>query len=119
MVLGLLRVRPGSYEIDGRQVMIYWESSGDSGRLLVREDEVGGPSMGDMPLNAYIKLVAAVALDLQKPVTPGMTFVTPAATSLKESDDEDRYRAMRVACTQAKLREERFREDMGSRSSPR
>jgi hypothetical protein len=105
MVLALLRVSPGRYEIDGRQVEIYRDTVIDGRRFLVHEHEVGGPSMADMPLDAYVSLVANVALDLQKPNVAGLTFFEPSPATLKTSDGEDRYRAMRIACTQAKIRE--------------
>jgi len=106
-ILALYRVKSGRYEIDGRQVQLHWESNG-SGRLLVCEDEVGGPSIADMPLQTYINLVANVAVDLQRPAAAGtsMTFYEPAAVILSKSTDGDRYRAMRIACTQARLRGE-------------
>jgi len=106
MVLALLRVKPGRYEIDGRQVVIYEDTQLMRRRLLVHEDEVGAPSMADMPLDAYIRLVSNVALDLQKPVAAGLTFFEPASKFVTESDGPDRYRAMRIACTQAKIRED-------------
>lgn len=109
-VLALRCVSPGRYEIDGRQVHIYWDEFSGSSRLLVHEDEVGGPSIADMPLPAYMRLVVNVALDLQRPVNAGsLTFLHVAGSKtsdLKHADGEDRYRAMRIACTQAKLREE-------------
>lgn len=107
-VLALYRVKAGRYEIDGRQVQIYWGEGDQVGRLLVCEDEVCGPSIADMPLATYIPLVANVAMDLQRPAVAGtnMTFYEPAASMLTKSTDGDRYRAMRIACTQAKLRGE-------------
>jgi len=105
-VLALLRVESGKYEIDGRNVVIYWDSAGG---LLVHEEEVGGHSIADMPLQAYISLVANVALHIQRPAASGvLTFVEfeGPKTSDPSVDGKDRYSAMRIACTQAKLREQ-------------
>lgn len=118
-VLGLRRVRPGCYEIDGRQVVVYYGGLGTR-HLLVHEDEVGGSSIADMPLPAYIELVANVAVSLQGrgalAVASALTFVEAGrGSSVRDSDGEDRYRAMRIACTQAKLRENASR--VGSTAS--
>lgn len=104
-VLALRRVQAGKYEIDGRQVQVY--RGGQDGMLaFVCEDEVNACGIADMPLKAYIDLVATVAVSLQRPgVSP--TFVdTGSSTALNKirDDTDDRYRAMRIACTQAELR---------------
>jgi hypothetical protein len=110
LTLALRRVHPGRYEIDGRNVNVYWEESSGSHRLLVHEDEVDGPSIADMPLRQYISLVANVAMDLRAPGCAGaLTFAQSGAPKTSDSarlGGEDRYRAMRIACTQAKLREQ-------------
>jgi len=104
-VLALRRVKAGKYEIDGRQVQVY-RGGQDGMEAFVREDEVNACGIADMPLKAYINLVATVAVSLQRPgVSP--TFVdTGSSTALNKirDDTDDRYRAMRIACTQAELR---------------
>lgn len=105
-VLALRRIQPGEYEIDGRQIHIYRSGT----QYLVHEDAVGGvvgSGIADMPLRAYINLVANVALSLRRRgVSP--TFIdTGSSTKLNaiRDDTDDRYRAMQIACTQAELRE--------------
>jgi len=108
-VLALRRVEPGRYEIDGRIVLVYWHPSG----AHVRENEVDGPSMVDMPLQPYINLVANVALDLQHSAADNSWFqnvdlffdVGASKTTDRSLEGEDRYRAMQIACMQAKMRE--------------
>lgn len=105
-VLALQRMEPGKYEIDGRQVHIY--RGGDDGvQCLVHEDEVNS-GIKDMPLQAYIKLVANVAVSLQRRgVSPSFKDTGEAIATkqlLAGGDEDSRYRAMRLACTQAELR---------------
>lgn len=106
MTLGLRRVEPGRYEIDGRQVRVYMGRRGDS-QFMVHEDEVGG-RMADMNLSAYIRLVANVAVSLQRPgFMPTLTFLEYKGKPLHDDlAGEDRYAAMRMACTQAHLRQQ-------------
>lgn len=101
-LVALRRVEAGRYEIEGRTVAVYWASSG----LLVHENEVL-PSIGDMPLQGYINLVTNVAMDLQR-LAKNETFFSAGAAKLNDPsvDGDDRYRAMQVACMQAKIREE-------------
>lgn len=109
IVLALRRVEPGKYEIDGRIVLVYWHPSG----AHVRENEVDGPSVVDMPLQAYINLVANVARDLQHSAADNSWFqnvdvffdVGAPRTTDRSLEGEDRYRAMQIACMQAKMRE--------------
>jgi len=103
-VLALRRVQAGKYEIYGRQVQVY-RGGKDGVHAFVREDEVNACGIEDMPLKAYINLVATVAVSLQRPgVAP--TFVDTGSVALNKirDDTDDRYRAMRIACTQAELR---------------
>jgi len=111
VLLALRFVTSGRYEIDGRDVQLYWDGEGASRRLMVHEDEVGGPSIADMPLPAYIDVVANIATDLQRPAVsaPVLTFAQTGAYKTSDAGrlaGEDRFRAMNIACTQAKLREE-------------
>mmetsp|Transcript_95254 Transcript_95254/g.166353 ORF Transcript_95254/g.166353 Transcript_95254/m.166353 type:complete len:256 (-) Transcript_95254:34-801(-) len=96
-LLELRRVQAGKYEIEGRSVLIYWSANG----LLVHEDEVG-PGIDDMPVSAYIPLAANVALDLQR-IASVESFIHAATPSHGIVDDE-RYRAMQIACMQATMR---------------
>lgn len=109
IVLALRRVEPGRYEIDGRIVLVYWHPEG----ALVHENEVDGPSMADMPLQAYINLVANVALALQRSAADNSWFQNvdmffdagAPRTTDRSLEGEDRYRAMQIACMQAQMRE--------------
>mmetsp|Transcript_54365 Transcript_54365/g.94539 ORF Transcript_54365/g.94539 Transcript_54365/m.94539 type:complete len:301 (-) Transcript_54365:45-947(-) len=106
MTLGLRRVEPGRYEIDGRSCRVYMGRSRDS-QFMVHEDEVGGPSMADMALSAYVRLVANVAVSLQRPgFMPTLTFLDKGTQLHDNVEGEDRYAAMRMACTQAHLRQQ-------------
>lgn len=99
-VLALRKIQAGKYEIDGRHVQIYTK---DGKHFLVHEDEVGHD---DLPLRAYINMVANVAMSLRRiGISPSFAETgSPTIKTLKEDSDE-RYRAMRIACTQAELRE--------------
>lgn len=106
-VLALQRMEPGKYEIDGRQVHIY-RGGDDDVQCLVHEDDVNS-GITDMPLQAYIKLVANVAVSLQRRGVSPSFKDTGEATATKKlmtggGEDDSRYRAMRLACTQAELR---------------
>lgn len=102
-VLALLRIEPGKYEVDGRRAQIY--RTGKEGcEFRVHEDEVGPSFISDMSLRAYLNLVANVAMSLRRRgVCP--TFDDRGSPTLQNARDDDRYRAMRMACTQAELRE--------------
>jgi hypothetical protein len=108
----MLQVRcdgQGRYELDGRDVVLYWDDMGGSKRLLVHEIQVCGPSIADIPLQSYLRLVANIALDLQRPVANGVLSFMHGGVKTSDSgrlDCEDRFNCMRIACTQAKLREQ-------------
>jgi len=104
-LFALRRVEAGKYEIEGRKVAVYQSARG----LLVHENEVLGASVADMPLQAYINLVANVALDLQRLATDNSLTDNPivdagAPTITNCNDGDDRFRAMQIACMQAKIR---------------
>lgn len=102
-VLGLRRLETGKYEIDGRHVHVY-RGGVDGMQYLVHEDDVGA-GIADMPLRAYINLVANVTLSLhRRGVSPSFNDAE-ASTATKADENDNRYRAMRLACTQAELRE--------------
>lgn len=103
-LFALRRVESGKYEIEGRSVMVYQSARG----ILVHENEVSGASIADMDLHAYVNLVANVALDLQRlatETTEDAFFDAGAPTINSCSDNDERFRAMQIACMQAKLRE--------------
>jgi len=102
-LVALRRVEAGRYEIEGRTVSVY---RGSSGGLLVHENEVLGADIGDLPLQAYINLVANVAQDIQR-LASTETFYSAGAARLNDLsvDGDERYEAMQVACMQAKIRE--------------
>jgi len=102
-LVALRRVEAARYEIEGRTVSVY---RGSSGGLLVHENEVVGAGIGDLPLQAYINLVANVAQDIQ-PLASTETFYSAGAARLDDPsvDVDERKEAMRVACMQAKIRE--------------
>lgn len=100
-LVALRCVEAGRYEIEGRTCSVYWASSG----LQVHEDGIGA-SIPDLALLAYINLVANVSVDLQR-LAKNETFLSAgAATHDPKIDGDDRFRAMQVACMQAKIREE-------------
>jgi len=116
------RLTVGKYEIDGRQVSIYWappsgEGSAAADELLVREDEVGGEEGSpEVSLPAYLLQAANVAAALRGRV-PGasavtripqekrLTFSTPGSDALESLDVLQRCASMRKACEEAALRE--------------
>jgi len=104
-VLALRRVEPGEYDIDGRHVHIY--RGGEDGMVcLVHEDDVNA-GIEDMPLRTYIHLVANVAVSLhRRGVSPSFKDEGASTKTNANNDDNDnRYNAMRLACTQAELRQ--------------
>lgn len=104
-VLSLRRIQKGMYEIDGRQVRIYRGGAG-SMQYLVHEEGLGASGISDMPLRAYVSLVGNVAASLKR-LGMSPTFADTASTAINKirDDSDDRYVAMRIACTQAELRD--------------
>jgi len=100
--LMLSRLCPGEYEIDARRIRVY-AADDDASKLLVHESGVAGSCMTDLPLQQYLNLVAHVAVSLKKyGAAPTFCVTTP---TLKDARDEDRCRAMNIACVQAEMRE--------------
>lgn len=99
------RIQQGMYEIDGRQVRIYRGGAG-SMQYLVHEEGVGSSGIADMPLRAYVNLVGNVATSLKR-LGMSPTFADTASTAVNKirDDSDDRYVAIRIACTQAELRD--------------
>lgn len=126
--LCLRRKRLGVYEIDGRQVNVYWRHANDGdpfqnhlrggpSELYVNEDMFGTSDDHDVPLSLYLEQVSHVLLSTQKhgmagPIFGNMTFVDIQGVDLSRLRDgnsamsfsNDRNRAMHLACSQAALR---------------
>lgn len=96
-------IEPGKYEVEGRTVDVYWGING----LLVHENVGDGLSIGDMPLQDYINLAAAVAMDLQR-LAKNDTFLTNGVGLTHDPmlSGDQRYEAMQIACMQAKMRKD-------------
>ncbi|CAK0855278.1 unnamed protein product [Prorocentrum cordatum] len=124
MKLLLRRLAPGKYDIDGRKVTVRWGCEpGKGAELLAREDEVSDSSAAEMPLVAYLSQAANVAASLSGqrsdmpkiariPKAQRLTFADAAADSTKDATAQidkvgnQRCESMRIACEQARLREE-------------
>lgn len=110
--LCIWRKRKGIYQIDGRQVAMYWRATSDdeeSQELYVHEEVAGSSDADDMPLSLYLKQVANVLTSTK--MRNAMTFMDLGTDlSLKQlyssygSFSKDRDKAMRTACTQAAIR---------------
>merc|ERR1719433_393304 len=119
--LMLRRLTMGKYEIDGRRVSLRWTDQGGNPGLLVCEDEVADAAGSEMPLLAYLSQAANVAASLsggradmpkiaRVPKEQRLTFAEEAAESTSTLDVErvgnERCESMRIACEQARLREQ-------------
>lgn len=111
--LCLWRKRKGIYQIDGRQVTLYWRGASEekeTQELYVHEEVAGTTDANDMPLSLYLQQVGNVLTS--KKMRNAMTFMDLGTDlSLKQlysnggSFSKDRDKAMRQACTQAALRQ--------------
>jgi len=110
----------GKYDIDGRRVSLKWTDQGGQPGLLVCEDEVADKG-SEMPLLAYLSQAANVAASLRGgradmpkiarvPKEQRLTFAEEAAESASTLDVDkvgnERCESMRIACEQARLREQ-------------
>lgn len=118
--LMLRRLAMGRYEIDGRRVSLRWTDQGGNPGLLVGEDEVADKG-SEMPLLAYLSQAANVAASLSGgradmpkiariPKEQRLTFAEEVTESTSTLDVErvgnERCESMRIACEQARLREQ-------------
>jgi len=119
--LMLRRLAMGKYEIDGRRVSLRWTDQGGNLGLLVCEDEVADAAGSEMPLLAYLSQAANVAASLsggradmpkiaRVPKEQRLTFTegdgeAPSTLDVDRVGNE-RCESMRIACEQAKLREQ-------------
>jgi len=116
----LRRLGMGRYEIDGRRVSLKWTDQGGQPGLSVCEDEVTDKG-SEMPLLAYLSQAANVAASLsggradmpkisRVPKEQRLTFAEEATESTSTLDVErvgnERCESMRIACEQARLREQ-------------
>eukprot|EP00420_Gonyaulax_spinifera_P037403 CAMPEP_0197884834 /NCGR_PEP_ID=MMETSP1439-20131203/11152_1 /TAXON_ID=66791 /ORGANISM="Gonyaulax spinifera, Strain CCMP409" /LENGTH=214 /DNA_ID=CAMNT_0043504577 /DNA_START=9 /DNA_END=650 /DNA_ORIENTATION=- len=119
--LTLRRLTMGKYEIDGRRVSLRWTDQGGNPGLMVCEDEVTDSKGSEMPLLAYLSQAAHVAASLSGqradmpkiariPKEQRLTFAEDAGESNSTLDVErignERCESMRIACEQARLREQ-------------
>jgi len=119
--LMLRRLAMGKYEIDGRRVSLCWTDQGGNPGLLVCEDEVADAAGSEMPLLAYLSQAANVAASLsggradmpkisRVPKEQRLTFAEGEGEAASTLDVDrignDRCESMRIACEQAKLREQ-------------
>lgn len=113
------RLGPGKYDIDDRRVTIHWTDQGQPAGLVVCEDEVADSNANAMPLQAYLSQAANVAASLSGqradmpkiariPKEQRLTFADASATETAqiETMGNERCESMRIACEQARLREE-------------
>jgi len=109
-VMTLRRLAAGKYEILGRQVSVFWDSAPSSPRLWASET-VGTrvtAAEADVPLDMYLKQVANLARMIRPEAAPRcLTFPDEASLGTTANmDGADRFECMRVACEQARLREQ-------------
>lgn len=119
--LMLRRLTMGKYEIDGRRVSLRWTDQGGNPGLLVCEDEVADAAGSEMPLLAYLSQAANVAASLsggradmpkiaRVPKEQRLTFAEGEGEAASTLDVDrvgnERCESMRIACEQAKLREQ-------------
>jgi hypothetical protein len=118
--LMIRRIGKGKYEVDGRRVTLCCPGGIDAKELCILEDDIGKAS--EMPAAAYLSQAAHVAASLrgcgkglgavgQLPQEKRLTFHESSnAESTKKIDDPssqiERVSSMRLACEQAKLREQ-------------
>lgn len=117
----LRRLGRGKYEIDGRRVSLRWaEQQGNPG-LLVSEDEIADSMGSEMPLIAYLTQAGNVAASLSGqradmpkiariPKEQRLTFADASGKGGSTADldnvGNERCESMRIACEQARLREQ-------------
>jgi len=118
--LKIRRLAVGKYEIDGRQVSIKWSGRPDSTELFVREDQVADSRASEMPLLAYLSQAAHVAASLsgRRAGLPAVSRIPPEkrltfhggsegdATANIDQAGLERVGSMRLACEQARIREQ-------------
>mmetsp|Transcript_2715 Transcript_2715/g.5138 ORF Transcript_2715/g.5138 Transcript_2715/m.5138 type:complete len:1046 (-) Transcript_2715:98-3235(-) len=119
--LMLRRLAMGKYEIDGRRVSLRWTDQGGNPGLLVCEDDVADAAGSEMPLLAYLSQAANVAASLsggrtdmpkiaRVPKEQRLTFAEGEGEAASTMDVDrignERCESMRIACEQAKLREQ-------------
>mmetsp|Transcript_127595 Transcript_127595/g.367109 ORF Transcript_127595/g.367109 Transcript_127595/m.367109 type:complete len:382 (+) Transcript_127595:187-1332(+) len=121
----LRRFGIGDYELDGKRVRLKWCNTGDAGSdeegadrtLVVKEGDEGDPTACEMPLLAYLQQVADVAASLggrsagaplvaRVPAHQRLTFTAVAPPQPVDDMGVERLRSMRMACEQARLREQ-------------
>jgi len=114
------RLGCGKYEIDDRKVTVRWTEQGHPAGLVVSEDNVADFEANMMPLQAYLSQAANVAASLSGqradmpkiariPKEQRLTFVDASATDTAaaiETMGNERCESMRIACEQARLREQ-------------
>lgn len=112
------RLCEGQYELDGRRVRLRWGDGTQGGSrtgLLVCE-EAAGSLTNEVPLASYLRQAQDVAASLggrsvgspavaRVPADRRLTFTVAEAQAMSDPCP-DRIRSMRVACEQARLREE-------------
>lgn len=117
------KICPGEYEVDGRRIFIRNASvgpcSGSDGELIVSEGSVKkGAASAELPLQAYLQQAAEVAASLggrgygapsvaRIPQSMRLTFGGEGLGGASYGADQhgERQRSMRIACEQARLRE--------------
>jgi len=120
--LTIKRLGMGKYEIDGRKVSLRWTEQGGSPALLVLEDEVMNSAESETPLIAYLSQAANVAASLSGqradmpkiariPKEQRLTFADHKGEGSKGTLNiadvgNERCESMRIACEQARLREQ-------------
>jgi len=118
--LVMRRLGMGKYEIDGRRVSLKWADQGGQPGLMVCEDEVVDKG-SEMPLLAYLSQAANVAASLSGgradmpkiacvPKEQRLTFAEEVPEQISTLEVErvgnERCESMRIACEQARLREQ-------------
>jgi len=111
------RLGEGHYELDGRRVRLRWSEQDSRPELLVREEGLGASEGGIEPtLASYLRQAQDIAASLggrragvpavaRVPADRRLTFQVAEATVMSDPNP-DRIRSMKVACEQARLREE-------------
>lgn len=118
--LTLRRLGVGRYEIDGRRVSLKWSEPGSPPGIVVQEDDVHDSHESTVPLPAYLKQAANVATSLsglqrdlpriaRVPKEQRLTFADVKGSETHaaiEQSGNERCESMRIACEQARLREQ-------------
>lgn len=103
--LELRRLAHGRYEVQGRRVNVRWGPDNGGCELLACEGELpgGAPNSdgeGELPLGEYLRQMGELAVNIRRPAEKRLlTFVDDGSAG-------DRYESMRIACEQARLREQ-------------